>query len=250
LEKTKRKVENIARGDRIIAYLKRGRIGGVGSFVRILGLADTSWRSIGEGYHGRLVQVEWDNIPDEGVYSMPDENLVPRRLPTVQRIRDPEVLEAVEASVPDRDTWAQLPDIRYVAGDECAELHPLLESNLDSIEDGLHPGPWEPVHEYAAGRIGVMDVIAEDDAGNAVIVEAKSGMADDASVGQLARYMAWAKLRLNSRPNGVRGILIAGEITPRTQFAASVVPNIKLLAYRKSAGNRIELRRIPLKSEA
>src|SRR3990172_7177881 len=73
LEKTKRKVLLIQPGDRVVAYLKNGRIGGTGKFVRVLGLDDSSWHEIGNGFHGRLVRVTWDNLPPDGCYVSPGE---------------------------------------------------------------------------------------------------------------------------------------------------------------------------------
>jgi RecB family endonuclease NucS len=61
-----------------------------------------------------------------------------------------------------------------------------------------------------------------------VIIELKAGTAEPEALTQLLAYMAVVG-KQDHKP--VRGILIAGDFHPRVVFAASAVPNVRLLRY-------------------
>ncbi len=236
-------------GDRIVAYLKKSRIGGIGTFRGIRHLDDASWNPIVQGDHGRFVDVMWDTLPAEGMYALAPEGTIPRRLPSVQRIRSREVLKELEGAVQNLDLWAPLADSGLFIKAECKELHPLILRHLDRIEGGLVPGHWSEPHEFPADGMGSIDILAADGQGNPVVIEAKSYSAGDASIGQIARYMAWIRLRLQPRPDRVKGLLIAGEFTPQVLFGASAIPGLELVMYRLDASRNITFRRVLTKGQ-
>ncbi len=249
LDRNIRVVERIRPGDRIVAYLKHGRVGGIGTFRAIRHLDDESWSPITRGDHGRLAEVSWDTLPPNGMYARAPEGTIPRRLPSVQRIGRKQALRSIEKAVESRDSWAPLADSALLVKAECEELHPLILQNLDRIESRLVPGRWAESHEFPTDGIGSIDILAADSHGNPVVIEAKSYSAGDASIGQIARYMAWIQLRLQPPPSRVRGFLVAGQFTPQVLFGASAIPGLELRMYSVDPDQGIVFRRTLTKAQ-
>ena len=65
-----------------------------------------------------------------------------------------------------------------------------------------------------------------------VVIELKRDQGDDETFGQLSRYMGWIAEN-KDQPEGVpvRGIIIAAQITPKLEAAASTNPNVRLVEY-------------------
>jgi hypothetical protein len=99
-----------------------------------------------------------------------------------------------------------------------------LVNNLELIERGL-----EFVARQFVTEVGRIDILARDSSGNRVVIELKVGEAKDSSVGQIARYLGWFR-KLDGKD--CRGLLIASGFPEGARYAASVFPNLKLLAYR------------------
>ena len=75
---------------------------------------------------------------------------------------------------------------------------------------------------------GRIDITAEDQNNNVVVIELKAGVAQPDSVTQTLAYMA------SLAPKGqtlVRGILVAADFHPKVVLAARAVPNLKLKQY-------------------
>jgi RecB family endonuclease NucS len=99
-----------------------------------------------------------------------------------------------------------------------------LVNNLDTIEKGL-----KLVKRQFSTDVGRIDILAEDGNGAPVIIEIKVGEARDSAIGQIARYLGWFA---KTEPKPSRGILIAAEFSEGVRYAATAIPNLKLLAYK------------------
>ncbi|MBQ8828686.1 MAG: DUF91 domain-containing protein, partial [Burkholderiaceae bacterium] len=67
-----------------------------------------------------------------------------------------------------------------------------------------------------------------------LVVELKRGQASDKVVGQILRYMGFAKTELCENGQTVRGVIIALEDDQRLRRALSVVDNIDFYRYKIS----------------
>ena len=132
-----------------------------------------------------------------------------------------------------RAHWSQ-GHYRLPADDEAAEAAIETTFGLErDLQRELHGniGQLDPVltivaKEYvvASGRI---DLLCEEP-GGLVPIELKAGVCDHNAVSQLLSYMG--DLMAAGTP-AQRGIIIAGEFTPRTIAAARAVPSIELRRY-------------------
>lgn len=105
------------------------------------------------------------------------------------------------------------------------DLQRALRGNIEQLEPGLKITDGGTERTVDAGRI---DITAEDDGGNIVVIELKAGTAGMDSIGQILSYMGSIE-----SPEGkdVRGILVAYDFDERLVMAAKAVPNISLKAY-------------------
>lgn len=87
--------------------------------------------------------------------------------------------------------------------------------------------------QVSCGSVGILDILARDRrTRDYVVIELKKATADDAVFGQLARYMGWIKENVAGPADvGVRGIIVASQITHKLRSAALSHPNVELLAY-------------------
>jgi hypothetical protein len=74
---------------------------------------------------------------------------------------------------------------------------------------------------------GFIDIAAQDRDGATVAIELKAGTADRDAVGQILSYMG----DLMEGAVSVRGILVAGDFTPRAVAAVRAAPNVRLVRY-------------------
>lgn len=98
-----------------------------------------------------------------------------------------------------------------------------LVHSLEKIEKGL-----KLVGRQVKTEVGRVDLLAEDSSGTRVIIELKVGEAKDSAVGQIARYIGWYAKTEGKQP---RGLLIAASFSEGTQYAATAIPALQLLAY-------------------
>lgn len=80
--------------------------------------------------------------------------------------------------VPLRDVWRH----------EASDLTPWLQDNIDVLSDTLDLKLSNPEREESAGSFNV-DIVAEDDAGNPVIIENQLEKSDHGHLGQLITYL-------------------------------------------------------------
>jgi hypothetical protein len=83
--------------------------------------------------------------------------------------------------------------------------------------------------EYSTS-VGLIDILAIDEAGNFFVFELKLGRGPDRALGQLARYMGWVKMNLAGERD-VRGVVVARSIDEKLRYAVCVIPHVALLEY-------------------
>jgi hypothetical protein len=103
--------------------------------------------------------------------------------------------------VPVRELWEH----------EALHFTPWLEHNLDILNDVLDLNLSEPKREQAAGDFSV-DLIAEDGAGNTVVIENQLGRSDHDHLGKLITYLTYVDAKVaiwivsDPRPEHVRAV--------------------------------------------
>ncbi len=235
------RVRELHSGDRIVSYLKgktARRVGGIGTFQGGVRISDQEYDPLyaGRNEQGRRVDVGWDSVPLRGYYiAVPDDIRTPARAQTIQHIPD-DAAERLEEMAREESMWDQLALSKDLVQDEVKELHPRIVENLNNLESGLRLYDPAKATEFPAGPIGRIDVLAKDRDDCPVVVEAKTHSANEQVVGQILRYMGWVKKNLDQAR--VRGIIVAGEFTYATRYAASVVDQGEGLALYRYAVRR------------
>ncbi|MCC7164628.1 MAG: DUF91 domain-containing protein [Anaerolineae bacterium] len=113
------------------------------------------------------------------------------------------------------------------------DLRNFLAKNLSLLE----PGPRLYEEEGITGiefPVGgrFIDILALDTKNNYVVIELKVSRGYDRVIGQLLRYIGWIKQNQAESSQGVRGIIVAREITQDLLLACSELPNISLFEYQ------------------
>ncbi len=78
-------------------------------------------------------------------------------------------------------------------------------------------------------EVGPIDILATCN-GDFYVLELKVDRGPDATLGQILRYMGRVKEHLADEKN-VFGIIIASDIGQKLRYAATQVPNIRLMEY-------------------
>lgn len=107
------------------------------------------------------------------------------------------------------------------------ELEHLLVRQLEAIEPGL-----VLVKRQMGTPAGRLDLFCTDREGNYVVVELKKTRGTDQVVGQVLRYMGWA--RSNFPDKKVRGIIVVERQDDTLRYALSVVPDIVAKEFQVS----------------
>lgn len=114
------------------------------------------------------------------------------------------------------------------------DLQNYLVRNLHVLEHGLslyEEEGFNGVEYNAGGRF--IDILAVDRDGAFAVIELKVSRGYDRVIGQLLRYMGWVEANL-SGGQGVRGIIVANDITPDLILATKNLPSVKLFEYELS----------------
>lgn len=83
--------------------------------------------------------------------------------------------------------------------------------------------------------IGIIDILARHKREPRwLVVELKRDQTTDQTVGQATRYMGWVKQNLAKPRDSVEALLIGRRVDERTRYAASMVPNMRLMRYEVS----------------
>lgn len=77
--------------------------------------------------------------------------------------------------------------------------------------------------------IGAIDILATCN-GDFYVFELKLGRGPDAALGQILRYMGWVKKHL-AQGTDVYGIIVASDVGEKLRYAATQVPNVRLMEY-------------------
>jgi restriction system protein len=94
-------------------------------------------------------------------------------------------------------------------------------------EDGEKVGKQ---YETDAGRIDILAV--SKDKKRLLVIELKRGRTSDVVVGQLLRYMGYAKEELAEPGQSVEGVVIGLEDDQKLRWAIALVPSIKFYRYQ------------------
>lgn len=127
-----------------------------------------------------------------------------------------------------------------------AHLRDYLAKNLPKL-----PGHDAPLTLYGTEDrdgvefqtdVGPIDILATGN-GDFYVFELKLGRGPDSALGQILRYMGWVKEHLAGERN-VFGIIVASDIGQKLRYAATQVPNVKLMEYDL----KVNLRSVALNS--
>lgn len=117
-------------------------------------------------------------------------------------------------------------------------LHEFIYDNWDAIE---YFSDWElyeedgdvAAYEYHTGEVGRIDLLAthKRDQNRWLVIELKRHKSSDVVIGQILRYMGWAKENLAGSSGSVEGLIISKISDTKMKYALSQVSNIDLLLY-------------------
>ncbi len=111
--------------------------------------------------------------------------------------------------------------------------------NLNKIEPGLRLFEDEGIRgiEFPVGG-RYIDILAVDTSGNYVVIELKVSKGYDRVVGQLLRYIGWIEQHQAESGQGVRGVIVAKQISEDLRLACSRVQGVSLFEYNLSVSLR------------
>jgi predicted RNA-binding protein with PUA-like domain len=191
-------------------------------------LANLSIFRQSQGTNFPVTAQEWEYILSRELPEDSDAPLAVRETSSVQWTTQAEPKAKVGAQ-PEEET--ETPTLQLDVQE--THLRQALARNLSLIEPGLTQWFEDRLEEYPVpgGRI---DLLCKDKEGNVVVVELKRrNWHIDNAVGQVARYMGWAKQTLESKGQ-VRGILLVldeGVTDVRLEAAQASVPGLEVRRY-------------------
>ena len=151
----------------------------------------------------------------------------------IYKTEDPSTLpDRYEADI--EDSMAYASEFAYES-----DLKNFLAKHLNVLEADLRLYEEEGITgvEFPAGG-RFIDILALDRNNSFVVIELKVSRGYDRVVGQLLRYMGWVKSNLSDSNQGVRGIIVARQITEDLKLACQSLPNVVLYEYELSVSVR------------
>jgi hypothetical protein len=131
----------------------------------------------------------------------------------------------VDSDEPDDEVESLVTEAKAITFGLERDLQRALRANIEELGLGLRILDEGRERTVAAGRI---DITAEDEEGNLVIIELKAGIAPPDSLTQLLAYMG-ALRQEEQKP--VRGILVAQDFHDRVVWGVQAVPGVQLKEY-------------------
>lgn len=120
-----------------------------------------------------------------------------------------------------------------------AHLRDYLARNLPTLDAGATPLKLYTSEDGRGGvefqtDVGPIDILAVSPSGNYYVFELKLGRGADAALGQILRYMGWVQQHLCGAERKVQGIVVASDVGQKLRYAATQVPNVRLMEYELS----------------
>jgi endonuclease len=114
------------------------------------------------------------------------------------------------------------------------DLANYIVKNLHVLEPGLklYNGEEGGGVEFPAGGLRI-DILAEDQRGDLVVIELKVSRGYDRVIGQVLRCIGWIKRNI-AAGRAVRGMIVAQAIAEDLRLAAALVPVVSLVEYEIS----------------
>lgn len=106
-------------------------------------------------------------------------------------------------------------------------LEDILEHNLEELEPGL-----TLVGRQFSTAVGPIDLLAQDENGQYVVIELKRGRTSDRVVGQVARYLSWVTERMvQGDDDRARAIVVGREYDKHFSAAITQLSRVKPYTY-------------------
>jgi len=109
-------------------------------------------------------------------------------------------------------------------------LEEAIKPNLRKM--GLKLADKKIQQQFAMGPgVGRSDLICVNEEGDLVVIELKRGMSSDEAIGQVLRYVGWARENITPEGSKVHGWIIAGDYDEHLRLAAKAA-NVRLVLVR------------------
>lgn len=116
-------------------------------------------------------------------------------------------------------------------------LHEFLRDNWDNTSLGTdwaiyqEPGDSEAGYKYPC-KVGEIDILARHKTEDRfLVIELKKNKSSDRVVGQILRYMGWARRELAQEDETVEGLIILHESNEKLEYALSATTDIRMMIY-------------------
>lgn len=178
------------------------------------------WFNTNDIQAGTRILVRYD--PAEKRDGLSVVHLIPKDTRTVETMPEEEIgLTATDSSA------SEIP-VKFER-----QIEDFLAANLHLIEDGLKLYFDEDGREgkQYPTDIGTVDLLCQRGNGEYLVIELKRGKSSDAAVGQISRYIGWAKKHI-AKEKSVSGLILAHDRDESLMYAVSAHSNLSLRYFR------------------